>query len=118
MLLESAALGVVGSLAGIALGTLLAALALALLGGDLGGGYFTGVQTGAAVERAGRPGLWPAGVAAALIGGWWPARQAQRLALAQTLRPGQPGSAWRAPWAGIVLIAASALLACVPPILA
>jgi putative ABC transport system permease protein len=43
VLIESLALGLVGSLAGIALGTGLAALALRLLGGDLGGGYFAGV---------------------------------------------------------------------------
>jgi len=40
VLLEALALGLVGSGLGIALGTGLAALALRLLGGDLGGGYF------------------------------------------------------------------------------
>ena len=39
---ESALLGVIGSAAGIALGTALAAIALRVLGGDLGGGYFAG----------------------------------------------------------------------------
>ena len=43
VLWESLVLGSIGSLAGIALGTGLAALALRLLGGDLGGGYFAGV---------------------------------------------------------------------------
>jgi ABC-type antimicrobial peptide transport system permease subunit len=42
VLVESALLGAVGSAAGVALGTGLAALALRLLGGDLGGGYFPG----------------------------------------------------------------------------
>ncbi len=117
VLLESAALGVVGSLAGIALGTLLAALALALLGGDLGGGYFTGVQPALQWSAPAALVYGLLGVAAALIGGWWPARQAQRLAPAQTLKGlgSQDGPGGR-PWAGIVLIAASALLACVPPI--
>ncbi|MDP1566767.1 MAG: ABC transporter permease, partial [Polaromonas sp.] len=41
VLWESALLGSVGSLAGIARGTPLAALALRILGGDLGGGYFS-----------------------------------------------------------------------------
>ena len=45
---ESLALGLVGSLAGVALGTGLAALALRLLGGDLGGGFFAGVAGGLA----------------------------------------------------------------------
>jgi putative ABC transport system permease protein len=43
VLTESALLGVVGSVLGLALGTALAALALRLLSGDLGGGYFPGV---------------------------------------------------------------------------
>ncbi|MGA8784409.1 MAG: ABC transporter permease, partial [Polaromonas sp.] len=43
VLVESLLLGLVGSVAGIALGSALAALALRLLGGDLGGGYFAGV---------------------------------------------------------------------------
>ena len=53
VLAESALLGVVGSVLGLALGTGLAALALRLLGGDLGGGYFPGVAPRAAVERGG-----------------------------------------------------------------
>jgi putative ABC transport system permease protein len=43
VLVESLLLGAAGSAAGIALGTALAALALRLLGGDLGGGFFAGV---------------------------------------------------------------------------
>ena len=42
VLWESLALGLVGSAAGLALGAGLAALALRLLGGDLGGGFFGG----------------------------------------------------------------------------
>jgi len=114
---EAAVLGLAGSGLGIALGTGLAALALALLGGDLGGGYFAGV----------RPALqWSApaallygllGVAAALAGGWWPARDAQRLPPAPTLKG--LGLAHAPPargWVGMVLIAAGTILAGVPPI--
>ena len=43
VLAESALLGAVGSALGLALGTALAAIALRLFGGDLGGGYFAGV---------------------------------------------------------------------------
>ena len=43
VLAESALLGVAGSVLGLALGTALASLALRLLAGDLGGGYFPGV---------------------------------------------------------------------------
>lgn len=117
VLLESCALGLVGSVVGVALGTALAALALQLLGGDLGGGYFAGVQPtlqwspGAALVYA------LLGLAAALAGGWWPARHAQRLPPAQTLKGlGSQGGAASHAWIGIVLIAAAALLAGVPPV--
>jgi putative ABC transport system permease protein len=84
VLAESALLGLVGSgrhCAGHGAG---GQAALQLLGGDLGGGYFAGVQprcTGAARCAA----LRRLGVAA-LVGGWWPARAAQALPPAQTLK--------------------------------
>lgn len=86
VLWESLALGLAGSCAGLALGTGLAMLALRLLGGDLGGGYFTGVapQLQWSAGAAGLYGLL--GLAAALAGGWWPARQVQQLPPAQTLK--------------------------------
>ncbi|MBS0508329.1 MAG: FtsX-like permease family protein, partial [Proteobacteria bacterium] len=117
VLLESAALGLAGSLAGIALGTGLAALALRLLGGDLGGGYFTGVRPALhwSLPAALLYGLL--GLAAALAGGWWPARQAQRLPPAQTLKGlGLQDGRSSPAWPGIVLIVAGALLAYAPPL--
>jgi putative ABC transport system permease protein len=117
VLWESLALGLVGSAAGIALGTALAALALSLLGGDLGGGYFAGVaptlqwSSGAALVYG------ALGVLAALVGGWWPARQAQRLPPAQTLKGlGGDQVTRRSHWLSIILIAASALLARAPAV--
>ncbi|HSV58289.1 MAG TPA: FtsX-like permease family protein, partial [Variovorax sp.] len=120
VLLESGALGLAGSLAGIALGTGLAALALRLLGGDLGGGYFPGVapslrwSSGAALVYA------ALGLLAALVGGWWPARSAQALPEALTLKglgaihaaPGSPLARWR----GAALMLAGGLLALAPPL--
>ena len=47
----------VGSVAGIALGTALADLGLQMLGGDLGGGYFSGVAPQLQWNSAGRGGL-------------------------------------------------------------
>src|SRR6202008_3925460 len=79
---ESALLGLVGSVLGMAL----AALALRLLAGDLGGGYFPGVvprlqfDAGAALIYA------ALGIVAAIVGGWLPARTAQALAPAQALK--------------------------------
>ena len=86
VLAESLALGLIGSIAGLALGTALAAFGLRVLGGDLGGGYFEGVaptlrwRWGPALLYGGL------GLLAAAVGGWWPARAAQALPEAQTLK--------------------------------
>ncbi|MES2978125.1 MAG: FtsX-like permease family protein [Pseudomonadota bacterium] len=117
VVLESLALGLLGSMLGIALGTALAALALRLLGGDLGGGYFPGVapalqwSPGAAV-------LYGAlGMLAAVAGGWWPARAAQKLPPAQSLKGlGGALSRQRRPWLSMILLALGALLALTPPV--
>lgn len=118
VLAESALLGLLGSALGVALGTALAALALRLLGGDLGGGYFTGESP---------PLLWSPlaalvygllGVAASLVGGWWPARATARMAPALALK----GLGAPAPRGGrrhvlaLALIALAAALAWAPPV--
>src|SRR3989344_5037778 len=77
VLAESAVLGLVGSAAGIALGTALAAAALRLLGGDLGGGYFAGVQPVLQWSAPAALAYGALGVLAALVGGWGPARAPQ-----------------------------------------
>ena len=116
VLAESLVLGAAGSALGIALGTGLAALALRVLGGDLGGGYFSGVapslqwSTPAALVYA------LLGIAAALLGGWLPARAVARMAPAQALKGLSAGAA--APsqrWLGPLLIAAGGVLALLPP---
>ena len=86
VLAEAAALGVVGSALGIALGTALAALAMRLLGGDLGGGYFAGVAPSLQWGPLAALVYAALGVAASVVGAWWPARAAQHLPLAQTLK--------------------------------
>ena len=117
VLWESALLGGVGSAAGIALGTALAALALRLLGGDLGGGYFSGVAPALQWDGAAALIYGLLGVAAALVGGWWPARAAQKLSLAQTLKGlGTAPGGGSAHWFSLLLIAAGVLLALTPPV--
>jgi putative ABC transport system permease protein len=117
VLWESLALGLLGSAAGIALGTALAALALTLLGGDLGGGFFAG--TTPRLQFSG----WAAlvygamGVAAALAGGWWPAKAAQALPPAQTLK-GLGGALVPAHshWLSLILILVGAALTRAPAV--
>ncbi len=121
VLCESLAMGALGSAAGLLLGALLAWLALRLLGGDLGGGYFRGETPPLQWSSAAALLYGTLGVAASLAGGWWPARAAARLAPAQALkglgsvdageraglRPGRTGA---------LLMAGGALLALAPPV--
>lgn len=117
VLWESLALGTVGSVAGLALGTGLAALALRLLGGDLGGGYFAGVAPSLQWSSAAALIYGALGVLAALVGGWWPARQAQRLPPAQTLKGVGAGlAAPRRHGLSLVLIAAGVVLTRAPAV--
>jgi len=117
VLAESAILGAVGSLAGIALGTALTAAALRLLGGDLGGGYFPGVRPTLHWSTPAALLYGALGVVAAMAGGWLPARQAARLPLAQTLKglgtalPRGRRHGW-----GWLALAAAGGLALVPPV--
>ncbi len=117
VLLESTALGLLGSLLGIALGTALAAFGLKALGGDLGGGYFSGATPPMQWSTAAAMIYGLLGWAAALAGAWWPARGAAALPLAQTLKG--LGSGLRTagkPWLALVLIASGAMLAWAPPV--
>ncbi len=118
VLAESALLGLLGGALGIALGTALAALALRLLGGDLGGGYFPGVTP---------PLQWRApaalvyallGVAAAVAGGWWPARATARMAPALVLKGlgAPPAHGGRRHALALALVALAAALAWAPPV--
>ena len=117
VLVESALLGAVGSVAGVALGTGLAALALRLLGGDLGGGYFPGAAPALQWDGWGALAYGVLGVVAALLGGWWPARAVQQLPLAQTLKGlGAAMQASRSHWLSLALMGAGALLALLPPV--
>ena len=86
VLAESALLGATGSVAGLALGAGLAALALRLLSGDLGGGYFPGVAPTLHVGATAAFVYGGLGIAAAMIGGWLPARIAQGIAPAQAIK--------------------------------
>ncbi len=117
VLYESLVLGVVGSVAGIALGTGLAALALRVLGGDLGGGYFSGIAPALQWSSTAALVYGGLGVAAALVGGWWPAKSAQKLPPAQSLKGLGAGLGGpRSHWLSLALLAASGVMALLPPV--
>jgi putative ABC transport system permease protein len=117
VLAESLLLGFVGSVAGIALGGALADAGLKLLGGDLGGGYFAGTAPRLQWDNAAALVYALLGMAAAGAGGWLPARAAQRMALAQTLK-GLGAASGRAGrrTASLAIIGAGALSALLPPV--
>jgi putative ABC transport system permease protein len=116
VLSETLLLGVIGSALGLGLGTGMAALALQLLGGDLGGGFFGGgsppLQFG-----LGSAALYAMlGVGAALLGGYLPARWAQDMAPAQVLKGlGQQDASRHLSWLGPALLLLGAVLALLPP---
>jgi putative ABC transport system permease protein len=114
---ESLVLGVTGSLAGLALGTALAATALNVLGGDLGGGYFPGLQPELQFTWGAALLYGCLGVVAALAGGWWPAQAMRTLPVATTLKGLGPAQTQRLSirWS-VGLIIVGGLLALLPPL--
>ncbi len=117
VVVESALLGAIGSVLGLALGSALAALALRLLAGDLGGGYFPGVAPTLQFDVGAALVYGALGVAAAIVGGWMPARAAQALAPAQALKGLGAGHGAPLPgWFGPALLVGGVGLALLPPI--
>jgi putative ABC transport system permease protein len=117
VLSECAVVGAVGSLLGLLMGVGLAAAALRLLAGDLGGGYFPGIAPPLQLGWASALAFFCLGTASALVGGWWPARQAQAIAPAQALKGlGSPDGLAPPAWPGLALLALGAAAAFAPPI--
>ena len=117
VLAECALLGAAGSMLGLVLGFGMAVAALRLLAGDLGGGYFPGIAPQVQVGAAGTAVFGALGVLSALVGGWWPARQAEQLAPAQALKGLGSVDARGAPaWPGLALLALGTALAFAPPV--
>lgn len=116
VLMECAVTGLGASLLGLLMGAGLAAAALQLLSGDLGSGAFGGETPALRLPWAAAAGFALLGTAAAVLGGWWPAARAGRLAPAQALKGlgTQEAQAPRA-WPGLALLAAALLLALLPP---
>ncbi len=88
LLLEGAVIGFLGGLLGVAAGYGLAELVLALLGSDLGAGYFQGVTPPLSLEGGPTLAYGSLGVLAGLAGAWVPAREALAVAPAQALKAG------------------------------
>ena len=119
LLAEGAAVGLAGGILGAALGYGIAWVALALLGGDLGAGYFQGLRPRLQFDAGSTAAYVLLGVLAGVAGAWLPAREAAWVSPAQALKagdeaalPGGPGH----PLAGVLLLLASAAACGIAPV--
>jgi len=117
VLAECALLGAAGSALGLLAGAGMAAAALRFLAGDLGGGYFPGIVPPLQVGLLGTLAFGLLGTASAVLGGWWPARQAAALSPALALKGlGSPGGSAPPAWPGLALLALGTAAAFAPPL--
>jgi len=116
---QGAALGAIGAALGVAGGFALASAMLAVVGGDLGGGFFRGSRPALAIDVAGALAFAALGVAAGLVGAAVPAWSLRRVSPARALRSGSVERVARrrhgAMWAAALFGAGAALLQ-VPPV--
>ncbi|NEX22291.1 ABC transporter permease [Thiorhodococcus mannitoliphagus] len=117
LLAEGGVLGLIGGLLGCLLAYLLTALAFALIGGDLGAGFFRGLAPQVQFEPILTLIYLALGVLAGLGGAWLPAREAARMVPARALRAGDEAEVYRARprWRTALAALALAALCCLPP---
>src|SRR5919206_267607 len=119
VLVEAAALGVVGAALGIALGYALALLAVRTWGADLGAGMFRDLHPHLGFSFPGALFYFIAGIAVAVLGALLPARDAGRTPAARALKAGDEQVMFtRASSAlpGVALLLISAALAQLGPV--
>ncbi len=117
LLAEGAMVGLAGGVFGVMLGHGLAWGALALLGGDLGAGYFSGLQPTLKFQPQMIMIYVVLGLLAGIAGAWLPAREAATVSPAQALKAGDEAALLGGhghPWLGFGLLLAS-LAACAIP---
>ncbi|MBK8065006.1 MAG: ABC transporter permease [Betaproteobacteria bacterium] len=119
VLVEAAAIGVLGSAVGLALGYALASLALRTAGADLGAGMFRGVSAELRFPWLAGAVFFVVGVAIALAGALLPALDAARAAPARALRSGDDQRMFErlvSVWPGFALLAGGGLLTLPGPV--
>jgi putative ABC transport system permease protein len=119
VLLEAAALGVVGALLGLALGYALAVAAVRISGADLGAGMFSGLSPRIEFSVPGSLVYFSAGILIAVAGALLPALDAARTPAARALKAGDEQAMFQrtAPAApGLVLLLMGVLLANLGPV--
>ena len=116
---EGAVVGLVGGVVGVIVGHGLAWTALALLGGDLGAGYFSGVKPELRFQPLMTTIYVALGVFAGVAGAWLPAREAATVSPAQALKAGDEARFFEGhghPLASLVVLLASIPACAIPPI--
>jgi putative ABC transport system permease protein len=104
LLAEGAMVGLAGGVVGVLLGHGLAWGALALLGGDLGAGYFSGLQPTLQFQPQVMVIYVALGLLAGVAGAWLPAREAATVSPAQALKAGDEAALLGGhghPWLGL-----------------
>jgi len=119
VLLEGTSLGVVGSALGIACGYALAAVALRFFGGDLGAGYFAGVQPQVQFTPVAAFVYFALGLGVALLGCAAPALEAARAAPAIALKSGSEEAVTTRlakSWPALACLLLAGVLSQLPPV--
>ena len=119
ILLEGAVLGTIGSLFGLALGYAMAAAALSVFGGDLGGGFFPGVQPSVYFDSFAATIFFTLGLGVTLLGSAAPAWEAANAHPAPVLKSGSEEAALTklaTPWPALACLALGGSLTQLPPI--
>ena len=119
VLIEGGLLGLLGSALGLLMGWGLAGATLSLFGGDLGGGYFPGVQPRLNFDPVASALFFGAGIAVAVLGSLAPALEAARARPAAALKAGSADhalDAWSKPWLALGALILGAGLTRLPPV--
>ena len=119
MLVEGALLGLLGSAIGLVAGVALAAVALRVLGADLGAGFFRGELPALAIAPWAAGAFGALGIAATLAGSLLPARDAAHATPAAALKAGDDERAFariRHPRVAVLLLSTGALATLLPPV--
>ena len=119
ILLEGAIFGTFGSLLGLALGYAMASTALNVWGGDLGGGFFPGIQPSVHFESLTTAIFFFLGLSVTLLGSAAPAWEAASARPAPALKSGGEEAALTklaTPWLALTCLALGGLLTQLPPI--
>jgi len=119
ILLEGAILGTIGSLLGLALGYVMATMTLSVFGGELGGGFFTGIQPSVHFDSFTATIFFILGLGVTLLGSAAPAWEAANTHPAPALKSGGEEAALmklETPWPALACLALGGSLTQLPPI--